>query len=102
MKLDPRWRIDSLTDRERAVLHHMMEGRCAQAIAEEEYVSLNTVRSHIRSILWKLNVKSQLAAVAYVRRLQTPCDIERRSAVETVLVPDTLNTTNHPTKETAA
>jgi len=42
----------------------MMEGRTASEIATTLVVSLTTVRSHIRSILRKLNVNSQLAAVA--------------------------------------
>jgi DNA-binding NarL/FixJ family response regulator len=42
----------------------MMEGRAAAEIATTLVVSLTTVRSHIRSILRKLNVNSQLAAVA--------------------------------------
>ena len=42
----------------------MMEGRSAGDIADALTVSLSTVRSHIRAILRKLNVNSQLAAVA--------------------------------------
>jgi len=53
-----------LTPSERRVLFHMMEGRSAADIATTLVVSLTTVRSHIRSILRKLNVNSQLAAVA--------------------------------------
>jgi DNA-binding NarL/FixJ family response regulator len=53
-----------LTPSERRVLFHMMEGRSAAEIAATLVVSLTTVRSHIRSILRKLNVNSQLAAVA--------------------------------------
>jgi DNA-binding NarL/FixJ family response regulator len=53
-----------LTPSERRVLFHMMEGRSAADIAKTLVVSVTTVRSHIRSILRKLNVNSQLAAVA--------------------------------------
>ncbi len=53
-----------LTPSERRVLFHMMAGRSASEIATTLVVSLTTVRSHIRSILRKLNVNSQLAAVA--------------------------------------
>jgi len=53
-----------LTPSERKVLFQMMEGWSAAEIAATLVVSLTTVRSHIRSILRKLNVKSQLAAVA--------------------------------------
>lgn len=58
----------SLTPREEATLALLVEGRAAEAIAEQTFVSLATVRSHIRSILQKLGVNSQLAAVALARR----------------------------------
>jgi DNA-binding NarL/FixJ family response regulator len=53
-----------LTDGERRVLYYLTRGLTAQEIADDIVVSLTTVRSHIRSILSKLNVRSQLAAVA--------------------------------------
>jgi len=53
-----------LTSSERRVLFYLTSGLAAQEIAEELVVSLATVRSHIRSILRKLDVRSQLAAVA--------------------------------------
>jgi DNA-binding NarL/FixJ family response regulator len=62
---DPR--VDSLvrlTTSERRVLFFLTQGRSAQEIADELSVSLTTVRSHIRSILRKTGVRSQLAAVA--------------------------------------
>ena len=42
----------------------MTEGWAAQDMTDELVVSLTTVRSHIRSVLRKLGVRSQLAAVA--------------------------------------
>jgi len=53
-----------LTRSERRVLFQLMEGRLAAEIASSQFVSVTTVRSHIRAILSKLNVNSQLAAVA--------------------------------------
>jgi DNA-binding NarL/FixJ family response regulator len=53
-----------LTASERRVLFYLTTGRSAQDIADELVVSVTTVRSHIRSILRKLGVRSQLAAVA--------------------------------------
>jgi DNA-binding NarL/FixJ family response regulator len=41
-----------------------MDGRSAAEIAASSFVSLATVRSQIRAILQKLDVTSQLAAVA--------------------------------------
>ena len=57
-----------LTPREAEVLKALMDGQQAEAIATTSFVSLATVRSQIRSVLTKLNVNSQLAAVAMARR----------------------------------
>jgi two-component system nitrate/nitrite response regulator NarL len=58
-----------LSAKERQVLDHLMEGRSAEDIARIEYVSLATVRSQIRAILQKLEVNSQIAAVALSQRV---------------------------------
>jgi hypothetical protein len=42
----------------------MMEGLNAEEIAQSHFVAVTTVRSQIRSVLQKLGVRSQLAAVA--------------------------------------
>jgi DNA-binding NarL/FixJ family response regulator len=60
--------FDRLTARENEVLDALMEGLSAEEIAERDVVSLTTVRTHIRSMLQKLGVHSQLAAVAKARR----------------------------------
>lgn len=60
--------FESLTSRERQVLAGLIRGKSAEQIANDEYVSLATVRSHIRSILTKLDVNSQLGAVALARQ----------------------------------
>lgn len=56
-----------LTERERDIFALVYQGLSADQIAEDACVSISTVRSHIRSILNKLNVHSQLAAVAMAR-----------------------------------
>ena len=56
--------VVGLTASERRVLFYLTEGWSAQEIADELVVSLTTIRSHIGSVLRKLGVKSQLAAVA--------------------------------------
>ncbi|HEY4928949.1 MAG TPA: helix-turn-helix transcriptional regulator [Acidimicrobiales bacterium] len=65
-----------LTAGERRVLFYLTEGWAAHDIAEELVVSLTTVRSHIRSVLRKLEVRSQLAAVA----IANSRDLESHSA----------------------
>jgi len=54
----------SLTNTERKVLYSLTQGLAAAEIAEDLVVSMSTVRAHIRSILRKLDVTSQVAAVA--------------------------------------
>jgi two-component system nitrate/nitrite response regulator NarL len=63
--------LDRLTAREQLVLDRLIAGRRASAIAREFSVSMSTVRTQIHAILAKLNVRSQLEAVALVRALRT-------------------------------
>ncbi len=56
--------FDVLTERERDVLAELMHGRKADEIAVLLYLTEATVRTHVRGILIKLDVRSQLAAVA--------------------------------------
>jgi DNA-binding NarL/FixJ family response regulator len=62
-------RLARLTPREREVLAHLAAGRRAQAVADAFVVSLATVRTQIRSIFAKLEVSSQIEAVALYRRV---------------------------------
>lgn len=58
-----RARIDRLTRREREVLGELMEGHSVRDIAGTFVVSEATVRTQVKSVLAKLEVSSQLAAV---------------------------------------
>ena len=58
-----RRRLDLLTPRERQILGELIEGRTVRAISEQSVVSEATVRTQVKSILSKLEVSSQLAAV---------------------------------------
>jgi DNA-binding CsgD family transcriptional regulator len=64
-----RW--SRLTPREREIVDRIAAGRRPAAIADEFVVSLATVRSHIRSILAKLGVGSQLEVAAMARARST-------------------------------
>jgi DNA-binding NarL/FixJ family response regulator len=59
-------RADGLSPREKEVLALVAEGRTNKAIAEALYVSPNTVKTHVASLLSKLHAESrvQLAAMA--------------------------------------
>lgn len=60
--------FDSLTGREKEILHAMLRGEAAGRIAHNHRISVFTVRSHIRSVLAKLDVHSQLEAVSLAAR----------------------------------
>jgi DNA-binding NarL/FixJ family response regulator len=62
-------KITPLTARERQVLSALSEGRTRAEVAVALHVSTNTVRTHVRRILAKLEVHSALTAVAVGRRL---------------------------------
>ena len=64
-RLEPFYRLSS---KEREVLSDLCRGMSAQEIAAAKFLSTATVRSHIRAILVKLEVNSQLAAVALATR----------------------------------
>ncbi|MHB8512485.1 MAG: response regulator [Actinomycetota bacterium] len=58
-----------LTEREIQVLSLLAQGRDPSSIARTIGVTLHTARSHVKSILAKLNVHSQLEAVVKAARL---------------------------------
>ena len=55
---------DKLTRREHEVLEAMSSGASNQVIAEKLFISRDTVRNHVASILQKLGAHSKLEAVA--------------------------------------
>ena len=66
---DLRRRLDLLTPREREVLGALITGRTVRAISQESVVSEATVRTQVKSILSKLEVSSQLAAVGMAHQV---------------------------------
>lgn len=65
-----RRRLEELTAREREVLGHLMAGHPVRDIARLSVVSEATVRTQVKSILAKLEVSSQLAAVGLAFSLE--------------------------------
>lgn len=57
-------RLDRLTNREAEILAHLMRGRTVHDIAQLGVVADATVRTQVKAVLAKLEVSSQLAAVA--------------------------------------
>jgi DNA-binding NarL/FixJ family response regulator len=64
--------FESLSTRESQVLGALMSGRSAAEIAADAYVTEATVRTQIRAVLTKLDVSSQLQAVAKARACGWP------------------------------
>lgn len=56
---------ESLTAREREILQLMAEGKSNQVIADELFISLKTVKTHVSNILTKLDVYDRTQAVVY-------------------------------------
>ena len=59
---------EQLTERERDVLRLLVVGAASRDIAEKLSISPNTVRTHVQSILSKLQVHSRLGAAAFAVR----------------------------------
>ncbi len=54
----------SLSNREKEVLNHLSNGKSYHEIGDQLFISVDTVRHHIRNIYKKLHVHSQSEAVA--------------------------------------
>ena len=61
--------VDKLTAKELEVLGHLAELLTTEEIASAMFVSVNTIRTHVRSILRKLGVSRRNAAVRRAREL---------------------------------
>lgn len=57
-----------LSDREKEILHHMVNGYDAKRIAELTQISTLTVRKHISNIYSKLHVNSKAQAISMVHK----------------------------------
>jgi DNA-binding NarL/FixJ family response regulator len=60
--------LSLLTEREMEVLRLLAQGNRNEAIAEQLFISQQTVQTHVRNILAKLRVHSKLEAVSFAIR----------------------------------
>jgi DNA-binding NarL/FixJ family response regulator len=58
-----------LTSRELEVLRQVARGITNKEVAEQLYISENTVKNHVRNILEKLHLHSRMEAVMYAVRV---------------------------------
>jgi DNA-binding NarL/FixJ family response regulator len=68
LRKTPEQKTHLLTPRELEVLQLLGQGHSTEAIAEELFISVNTVRNHVANILSKLGVHSKFEAVAIAAR----------------------------------
>jgi small-conductance mechanosensitive channel/DNA-binding CsgD family transcriptional regulator len=66
--LKPDKNVENLSDREREVLSLIGKGATNREIAETLIISEHTVKSHLRSILNKLNLRNRQQAAVYAER----------------------------------
>jgi DNA-binding CsgD family transcriptional regulator/MFS family permease len=62
--------LGPLTERENEILSLLLEGRSNKAIAEESFVTENTVKSHVKSILSKYGAASRAELISLLLRNQ--------------------------------
>jgi len=65
---DVKLRADRLTPREKEILELLVEGSSSDQIAARLFLSRNTVRTHVHSLLSKLQVHSRVEAAALAVR----------------------------------
>lgn len=63
--------IDQISEREFEVLQLIYEGRTNQQIAEQIAISINTIKKHINSVYFKLDVNTRTKAIARLLELMT-------------------------------
>lgn len=61
---------EELTKREKEILLLITKGKSNQEIADELFITLKTVKTHVSNILSKLNVQDRTQAVIYAFKHQ--------------------------------
>ncbi|MBL0254825.1 MAG: response regulator transcription factor [Chitinophagaceae bacterium] len=63
MMMAPQSEKFNLTEREKEILQRLIESRSLRSIAESLFISLETVRTHVKHIYKKLHVANRTEAV---------------------------------------
>ncbi len=61
--------LEPLTAKERQLMSGLLAGKSNQQLADSHFVSVNTVKSHLKSIYRKLDVSNRAEAVERIRQL---------------------------------
>ena len=67
-RIADRMKLQALTGRERDILRHLMLGLCNKSIAAKLVLAVGTVKTHVKSILRKLQAATRTEAVAIAQR----------------------------------
>jgi DNA-binding NarL/FixJ family response regulator len=71
--------VPQLSPREREIMHQMAEGLTAEAIGATLGVSIETVRTHVRNVVRKLEARNRVHAIAVaLERGEIALDADRR------------------------
>lgn len=70
--------FDALSEREQQILLDLMAGRSVSDISDSSFVAVSTVRSQVKAVLRKLDVSSQLQAVALAHQAGWPYAVDGR------------------------
>lgn len=81
-------KVMRLSDRELEILRWLMAGASRSVIAQELYLSVNTVRTHVHNLLAKLEVHSSLEAVVIGRKAGVQPIIPRDPGAIDSAIPD--------------
>ncbi|MCA1984739.1 helix-turn-helix transcriptional regulator [Nocardioides nematodiphilus] len=90
-------RFERLTIREAQILGLLMNGCTAAEIAAANVVSESTVRTQVKSVLGKIEVSSQISAVAAAHRLGWRPPLSSRFHPEPTLAPTLSRASSRPT-----
>jgi DNA-binding NarL/FixJ family response regulator len=77
-------RSGELSERELEVLSRLARGESNRRIAERMFISVHTVRAHVRSLMQKLHVQNRVQAATYALKH----GLVQSTAIETPLRPD--------------
>lgn len=69
MSLIPTGSSEPLTAKERNMLHGLIEGKTNQQLADTHYVSVNTIKTHLRNLYKKLAVSNRAEAVSKAKAM---------------------------------
>jgi DNA-binding NarL/FixJ family response regulator len=63
--------LGKLTQKEFEILTSIFDGKTNRQMADEHYISLNTIKTHVKNLYDKLDVHTRTQAIARLREMST-------------------------------